>query len=485
MFSIGLSTTVEAIVGIFGLALIVRLESTGWLQVIANDYNTGNFAGLFSPPFLVLVFEYFAPAVIISLLVWVLACGFVYSAEYGSYWQAQGGLHVGVADVMSRFVERWKPMAWTIFLSNLTTGLPITSALGLTAVLAYFTPPSLGMFLVVATILLIGVFLTIAFALFFIYTPVAVAAEGLSGLAAMRKSWRQVRGHVGTAFGYALIYVVLTGALLSVTTIIPFANLLLSSLASIGITILVTPVLHLTKTEIYAETLRAEPVEFKVYPPILSDLVGPLLKRLWEIFIKGLRELKAFALDSKNLGYHFVSAAGLVFGWVLGVWIGGNGLSQFVYALGYVPGRINPAVTGAVPLTTGVYIFFHNWEASLATALSGVWFPGIPFVTLMLNGAMIGALSDVVPNVTMLAAAVLPHGIIELPSFVLSGSAGIKLGVVYMKSFRNPDAEKVNSFHAVARQTVYLVIGLALLFFVAGAIEGNVTPVIMRMAGWN
>ena len=81
----------------------------------------------------------------------------------------------------------------------------------------------------------------------------------------------------------------------------------------------------------------------------------------------------------------------------------------------------------------------------------------------------------------MLAAAILPHGIIELPSFVLSGSAGIKLGVVFLRSYRSPGP----ALQATARQTVNLLLGLAVLFFVAGFIEGNVTPWIMGMAGWS
>ena len=152
-----------------------------------------------------------------------------------------------------------------------------------------------------------------------------------------------------------------------------------------------------------------------------------------------------------------------------------------IFDMGYVPGKINPLVTGSPPLSVGVYIFFHNWQASLATALSGIWFPGVPFVTLVLNGVVIGVASDLAPNAAMLAAAILPHGIIELPSFVLAGSAGIKLGVVFLRSFGNPGP----ALQATARQTVYLLLGLAVLFFVAGFIEGNVTPWIMGMAGWS
>lgn len=489
MFSTGLSATAEAIVGVFGVALFIRLEGSRWLSDIASDYSNANFRGLanliLSPAFLTVVLEYLIPAGAIAFVVLVLAGGFVYSAEYGSYWQAQGGSHVGVSDVMSRFVQKWKPMAWTMFLSNFITFLPIAVATGLVILLAYSAPASVGVLILVVLAFLAGAILSIIFALFFVYTPVVVVAENKSGLTAIRRSWNQVHRNVRTALSYSLVYVILTAAISYIASVIPLANLPLSSLASVGILILVTPVLHLTKTEIYAESLRAEPVEFVVYRPFFMDLSGPLPRFLWRMFVKGLKELRVFALSTRNLGYHLLSAAGLVTGWLLGIWIGNNGLSHLIFSLGYIPGRINPSVSGAAPLTVGVYIFFHNWEASLATALSGVWFPGIPFVTLMLNGVMVGVVSDLVPNSTMLAAALLPHGIIELPSFVLAGSAGIKLGVAFLRSSRNSDPESTNSFHTVTRQTLYLVIGLALLFFIAGFIEGNITPMIMRMAGWS
>ncbi len=489
MFSTGLAATAESVLGVFGLALLIRLEGTSWLTDIAHYYASADLSGLagliFSPSFLLVVAEYMVPAAVLAFVVLVLAGGFVYSAEYGSYWQAQGGSHVGVSDVMSRFVEKWRPMAWTMLLSSFLTYLPLIGATGLLVIAAVIAPQSAALFALVVLAYVAAAILTIIFALFFVYTPVAVAAENLSGLAAIGRSWHQVRRNVRIALAYGLVYVVLTGAVSYLSAAVTLTGLPVSSLASVGVLILVTPVLHLTKTEIYSELLKPEPVEWVVYKPFLPDLIGPLLRSLWRAFLRGLKELKDFALSPRNFGYHLLSAAGLAAGWLLGIWLGNHGLTQLFYAMGYVPGRISPLVTGDVPFSTGVYIFFHNWQASLATALSGVWFPGIPFITLMLNGVLIGTVSDLVPNSTMLAAALAPHGIIELPSFVLAGSAGIRLGSAFIRASRRRDTESTATFHAVSRQTVYIVIGLALLFFIAGLIEGNVTPVIMRMAGWS
>jgi uncharacterized membrane protein SpoIIM required for sporulation/drug/metabolite transporter superfamily protein YnfA len=487
MFSTGLTALTESIAGVFVVAFLVRLEGTNWLTQIVGDISNQNFSNLSnllsSPAFVALLLEYFLPAAAVSMTVLVVTSGFVYSAEYGSYWQAREGVHVGVSDVMSRFVEKWRPMAWTMFLSNLMTFLPMSVGLGLLVFLGY-NSASLAAVLLAIVVLLVGSILTVVLALFFIYTPVAVAADNLSGLAAIRKSWHQVRQNVGIAFAYCIVYIVLTGVVSYGSSFIPYVNLPISSLASVGILILVVPVLHLAKTEIYSEMLKLEPGGFEVYKPLFPDLAGPLPRLLLRKLVEGLKELKDFTFSLQNLQYHLLSAAGLGLGWLLGLWIGNNGLTGAIYALGYVPGKINPIVTGSAPLAVGVYIFFHNWQTSLGTALSGIWFPAMPFVNLLLNGLLVGVVSDLVPNSTMLAAALLPHGIIELPAFVLAGSAGIKLGVFFLRSFWNPDPEKTEEFHRVARQTLYLIIGLALFFFIAGFIEGNVTPIVMRMAGW-
>jgi uncharacterized membrane protein SpoIIM required for sporulation len=96
------------------------------------------------------------------------------------------------------------------------------------------------------------------------------------------------------------------------------------------------------------------------------------------------------------------------------------------------------------------------------------------------------------PNATMFVAAIFPHGSIELPSFIIAGSTGVKLGVAFLRahgfSTKNkegaPDSD-IERFHEVARETIYVLVGLAVLFLIAGFIEGNITPIIMRAAGWH
>ena len=104
----------------------------------------------------------------------------------------------------------------------------------------------------------------------------------------------------------------------------------------------------------------------------------------------------------------------------------------------------------------------------------------------MFNGFILGVLvvPQLSPSLTMFYAAILPHGIIEIPSFVLSGSVGLKLGYAALKARFRRGSEN-DDYHAkTLRVAVYVVVGLAPLFLIAGLIEADITPIIMRMFGW-
>ena len=72
---------------------------------------------------------------------------------------------------------------------------------------------------------------------------------------------------------------------------------------------------------------------------------------------------------------------------------------------------------------------------------------------------------------------------------------GIKLGYAALRRLfggttpRNNAEETLSAgsddyLSRTLRQTVYVVVGLAPLFLIAGLIEADVTPIIMRMFGW-
>ena len=232
---------------------------------------------------------------------------------------------------------------------------------------------------------------------------------------------------------------------------------------------------------------------FELSDPIWYDIRKRLPIAAWLKIRAGLSEVARFAVSPRNLPFHLLSLLAFGIGILLGDYVSVNGVKSYLVSNGYVPGRGNPLLNQVFGPSLGADIFLNNWLVSIATALAGLGFGAPSFLTIMFNGFILGVLVPL-STLTMLFAAILPHGIIEIPSFILAGSMGIKLGYAALRrSFRGPTGEgglvvgvsKSDDYLSrTLSQTVYVVVGLAPLFLIAGLIEADITPIIMRMFGW-
>jgi stage II sporulation protein M len=490
MIASSIAVLTQSIFVIFATILLIQLETSGTLGQITSDLTSGNssvtVAILLSPPVLYEVVGFLGAAFIVAAIVSVLSGGATYSSEFMTYKRVLGGEHVKIGSVMSALKEKWKKMAWTLFLVQVFTYAPLAALL--IAGVAISVPFGVSSIFSLLGFLILGLIFTVILMFLFMYSLVAVAIDDLSGMPALKKSYHVARENFGISGTYAIVRVLLYGLITGIASLASTLGLPLTSIASIAVTLLLVPILHLSKTTIYEEIPKQTGMEFEIYGPTSStkDLFGgPFFRFAFQKLKHGMVQLKNFAFDPRNLPYHAASAAGFLLGVWIGLYIGKNGLDAAILGLGYAPGQINPTILNAVPLSEGFDIFLHNWQVSLSTALSGLWFVAPSLVTLGFNGMVLGAVYYLTPNFTMFAAAIFPHGIIEIPSFVLAGSAGTRLGIAFLKTFgKGKDSPENARFEAVARQTIYVLIGIAVLFLVAGFIEGNITPLIMRDYGW-
>jgi uncharacterized membrane protein SpoIIM required for sporulation len=505
MLSSSISVLSQSIFVIFGMILVVYLESSGGLSRLAFFASRAQYSNLlsllFSKPVIFPIILLLGMAAVVSVLVAILANGFALSAEYVSYRRALERRHVSIGEAIYAIRDKWRAMAWTSFLTLFVTYLPL--GLGSLAVIYSLYTSSGNLFAVLGTffLLFLGGIISLLLEFFFMYSTISVALDDLSGFKAMKRSFHRTTGNFGVSITYALVRVGLYLLLSGVALLSQFITLPLSSLVSIMLTILLVPVLHLTKTSIFRQ--MSVPVSYSelgatsaTQTTALHDLFrGPYARYILSTLSKGLGVLKNFVFAKNNAIYHLCSALAFLFGVLAGSYIAVHGLTSAIFALGYQEGQINPTILKAVPLSEGFDIFFHNWTVSLATGLSGIWFVAPSLVTLGFNGVILGIVYYLTPNATMFAAAIFPHGVIELPSLIIAGSTGMKLGVAFLRAHGFSlakgkegesaiDPAKVESFHRVARETIYVLVGLAVLFLIAGFIEGNITPVIMRAVGF-
>jgi len=319
-----------------------------------------------------------------------------------------------------------------------------------------------------------------------IYSFAAVAVSGTRGLKAVRQSFRVFRSAAGTSAVYVLLRmgIIIFSGLLSV-----FATygVSLSSLIAVVLSLSLMPILHLLKTQVcfMQSGLPLPPLPFLASTSVGRDLARTLPRRLLlDETSKGLRSLRAYLAAPANLPYHLVSSLFFLCGVVAGGTLSSSGLSEVILALGYEPGRINPQFLRAFPISLGVDISFHNWQVSVATALSGLALILPAAITEVFNGFLLSVVASLTPTFSMFLAAILPHGVIELPCFFVAGSAGLRLGVGAVKAWRRGMVWDDPWLKMALRETVYIVIGLAPFFLVAGFIEALVTPFVMRSFGW-
>jgi uncharacterized membrane protein SpoIIM required for sporulation len=102
---------------------------------------------------------------------------------------------------------------------------------------------------------------------------------------------------------------------------------------------------------------------------------------------------------------------------------------------------------------------------------------GIPtLLVLLLNGANVGVaagLFHAAGDPGHFWGLILPHGLLELTAVFIAGGAGLRLGwsLVAPGELRRRDA-----LAEEGRRSVVIVLGLVVIFAIAGALEGYVTP---------
>ncbi len=137
-------------------------------------------------------------------------------------------------------------------------------------------------------------------------------------------------------------------------------------------------------------------------------------------------------------------------------------------------------VMGGSSLEIALKIFANNTEACLLLFLGGASFGILTIFIMSLNGIVIGAIMQLVQqehSPAFVAAAILPHGIFEIPGFVIAGA----LGIVFSQALVN---EYYGTGDAAAEGQKLLLTFLLLvlpLIAVAAGVEAFITPHVIQL----
>lgn len=148
------------------------------------------------------------------------------------------------------------------------------------------------------------------------------------------------------------------------------------------------------------------------------------------------------------------------------------------------------ALRGSIgPLAGGTWqgvwaVFVNNVRATTVAMVFGIAAGIVPALVLLANGGLLGALvglawTGLTPlSLALLPLAILPHGIIELPTLVVAAAWGLKLGLAWLTPAAAGHRGRV--FVATLREAVAIYALVIVLLFTAAAIEMLLTYALLR-----
>ena len=177
-----------------------------------------------------------------------------------------------------------------------------------------------------------------------------------------------------------------------------------------------------------------------------------------------------------------ISAVALLLPWaVVAIWIANSPAAIEAFAPealreAYINEEFEQYYSSAPAAEFSTQVLTNNIRVSFLAFVSGIaW--AVPTVFLLaFNGANIGVAAGLFHDAgqaTKFWGLILPHGLLEITAIIVAGGAGLRLGWSLVVP---GDLSRAKALVQEAQRSVSIIIGLVLVFTLAGLIEGFVTP---------
>ncbi len=297
----------------------------------------------------------------------------------------------------------------------------------------------------------------------FLFAPQAVVVEDVGVFAAVRRNLGFVRNNLLTTGLYVVLLIAVGVVTSTLTGLFQFIGT--PTLAALVSSLAVIPLLDFVKTWLFA----SERTEHTLVPRPRERGIGA---RFVAALRRGWAELTTFVRSTPT--YHVASTAIFVVSGYAG-WLFSARLDPVFQA------SIANRLVGWFPPVEAINLTANNWQVGVAQAYSGLA-AGIPtIVTLFYNGFFLGAIARFETNTAELIAFVVPHGIIEIPSLLIAGALGLYLGRSALRLARGRHGRE--AITGDIERAYHVLVGLLLLFAVAGLIEAFVSPYYSGLIG--
>lgn len=471
LLATGLLLTAQVPVLVAGGAIAYLLVRSGALERLAAELeavdpgtfdpaNPGAAEGI--PPGLeAALLDVFTPAVVAlfvlgifaSTIVGIVARGVSAAATLSAVYAALDGSD-GVRAAVDGMADRWQSfvaLAFVRFGLFLIAIVPLAVSIYITLV---FASP-IGLLLIVLS-LVVGAAIGLLAILGLAFAGQAIVIDDVGVFGGIRRGLGLIFDRPVAFGGYLLVAI----AILAVSGTL---SAIFGLLGVSQVTGLAGPLVLLPFTDAFKTALYADRTETPIDRPATSD-------RVIAAFGGGVRSLGGFIRDHPiaNLAALGVFAGGVAFGLSLtaGTSIPFEG-----------PENIGE-VFGTFPVGTFVSLSINNWLVAAGAAFGGI-VVGVPtIVSLLFNGALVGGIFGI-SDPLVFYALVAPHGIIELPAIFVACGAGFHLASVTIGAARGKRPRE--DLNTALRLVYRVLLGLAIVFVIAGFIEAFLTPFIAEV----
>lgn len=469
----------QSVLVIAFLTLLSYFKAFNLIPKIIEEITKENYRYLLQPEILHPVLITFSITAAVYVLVVLIFDSFVKAGLY-PYLQrilieGNGGLKL----FLGYAFQRWKLVLKTNLLMYSIILLPLLPS----AILLYFGVSEVitlnklnEVFLKFSAMMfVIGLFCALILYLLLIFAPITAAIDLDSPFSNIVKSLKIAKREIGAVILYFSSLLAITFLIIVVESIVEIFYVTIGSLIALIISLAIMPILNMYLVAVY-EYYHNENLAMIGRKKVNIDYV-------YKVFKRAYKHVKTFLKSKEGLISVLIVTFFFIVGFILGLITISPDVRDVIINSGViVPGEINPQFKIYNRIFLGLDIFFHNWRTSLATAMAGIAYSIPSAISILFNGYVVGIVYATIANPIKASAIILPHGIIEIPAFLIASASGVHLGVTMLRYVKGK--ETLDVLEKELTNVAILIIGLSLLFFIAGIIEGNVTPVIAELAGW-
>lgn len=177
-----------------------------------------------------------------------------------------------------------------------------------------------------------------------------------------------------------------------------------------------------------------------------------------------------------------VSAVALILPWaIVAIWIANSPAAIEAFAPpalreAYINNDFEAYYSSAPAAEFSSQVFINNIQVSFLAFVSGIVFAVPTIALLVFNGANIGVAAGLFHDAGQASkfwGLILPHGLLEITAIIVAGGAGLRMGWALVVP---GDRTRSHALTEEAQRAVSIIIGLIIVFILAGLIEGFVTP---------